>query len=174
MNIFFFSLMLREMLFLRFLFFQLISVSSSSEQLDRQRTSISASQRNERVKRLFAVKFSKSAANNKASVDIGDRNLASSKDKDRQASSQNTTEDIQQRLSEISRILSKKADDYYGILGVSRYASEDSIIQQYRKLSLLVHPDKIKAPGALEATQRVNKARDELMKPFHNRDQSVN
>ena len=171
MNIFFFFLRLREMLFLQFLFFQLIFLSSSSELLNRQRTSISASQRNERIKRLFAVKSSKPTVNHKASPD---RNLASSKDKDRQASSQNTTEGIQQHLSEISRILSKKADDYYGILGVSLHASEDSIIQQYRKLSLLVHPDKIKARGALEATQRVNKARDELMKPFHNRDQSVN
>lgn len=38
--------------------------------------------------------------------------------------------------------------DWYGILGVSPHADEDTLRKQYRKLALLLHPDKNKAKGA--------------------------
>eukprot|EP01065_Artemidia_motanka_P008518 TRINITY_DN1429_c12_g1_i1.p1 TRINITY_DN1429_c12_g1~~TRINITY_DN1429_c12_g1_i1.p1 ORF type:complete len:283 (+),score=82.60 TRINITY_DN1429_c12_g1_i1:81-929(+) len=41
--------------------------------------------------------------------------------------------------------------DYYGIFGVSRNATSAEITKAYRKLSLKVHPDRNRAPGAEEA-----------------------
>ncbi|KAL8167187.1 hypothetical protein V2J09_008686 [Rumex salicifolius] len=48
--------------------------------------------------------------------------------------------------------------DYYAILGVEKTCSMDEIKKAYRKLSLKVHPDKNKAPGAEDAFKKVSKA----------------
>ncbi|CAF2163894.1 unnamed protein product [Rotaria magnacalcarata] len=71
---------------------------------------------------------------------------------------------IQQDLAEIKRILSKKEHDYYGILNIDKDATQDKIVTAHRKLTLIVHPDKINVSGATEATQRLNKARIVLLK----------
>jgi len=49
------------------------------------------------------------------------------------------------------------------MLGVSEGADDDDIRNQYRKLALLVHPDKNKAPGAQQAFQALKKAFDAIM-----------
>lgn len=51
-----------------------------------------------------------------------------------------------------------KNKDYYAILGVERSCSVEEIRKAYRKLSLKVHPDKNKAPGAEDAFKLVSKA----------------
>ncbi|GMH20050.1 hypothetical protein Nepgr_021891 [Nepenthes gracilis] len=48
--------------------------------------------------------------------------------------------------------------DYYAILGVEKTCSVEEIRKSYRKLSLKVHPDKNKAPGAEDAFKKVCKA----------------
>ncbi|KAJ4708286.1 Chaperone protein dnaJ 49-like [Melia azedarach] len=52
----------------------------------------------------------------------------------------------------------KKKKDYYDILGVEKSCSVEDVRKAYRKLSLKVHPDKNKAPGAEEAFKAVSKA----------------
>ena len=52
----------------------------------------------------------------------------------------------------------KKKKDYYEILGLEKSCSVEDIRKAYRKLSLKVHPDKNKAPGAEEAFKSVSKA----------------
>ncbi|KAF0927682.1 hypothetical protein E2562_035600 [Oryza meyeriana var. granulata] len=52
----------------------------------------------------------------------------------------------------------RKNKDYYAILGVERSCSVEEIRKAYRKLSLKVHPDKNKAPGAEDAFKLVSKA----------------
>ncbi|KAL8142826.1 hypothetical protein V2J09_015858 [Rumex salicifolius] len=52
----------------------------------------------------------------------------------------------------------KRSKDYYAILGVEKACSMEEIKKAYRKLSLKVHPDKNKAPGAEEAFKKVSKA----------------
>ncbi|KAK4405555.1 Chaperone protein dnaJ 49 [Sesamum angolense] len=56
----------------------------------------------------------------------------------------------------VRQIKTKK--DYYAILGVEKSCSVEEIRKAYRKLSLKVHPDKNKAPGAEEAFKKVSKA----------------
>ncbi|KAH7286487.1 hypothetical protein KP509_32G009200 [Ceratopteris richardii] len=48
--------------------------------------------------------------------------------------------------------------DYYEILGVAKDCSVEEIRKAYRKVSLKVHPDKNKAPGAEEAFKSVSRA----------------
>lgn len=52
----------------------------------------------------------------------------------------------------------RKKKDYYEILGLERSCSVEDVRKAYRKLSLKVHPDKNKAPGAEEAFKAVSKA----------------
>ncbi|GLT98463.1 hypothetical protein SLE2022_159670 [Rubroshorea leprosula] len=52
----------------------------------------------------------------------------------------------------------KKKKDYYEILGLEKSCSVEDVRKAYRKLSLKVHPDKNKAPGAEEAFKAVSKA----------------
>jgi len=52
----------------------------------------------------------------------------------------------------------KCSKDYYAVLEITRDASENVIKKQYRKLALLMHPDKNSAPGAEEAFKVVSQA----------------
>lgn len=52
----------------------------------------------------------------------------------------------------------KKKKDYYEILGLERSCTLEDVRKAYRKLSLKVHPDKNKAPGAEEAFKAVSKS----------------
>ncbi|XP_057450881.1 uncharacterized protein LOC130742799 [Lotus japonicus] len=48
--------------------------------------------------------------------------------------------------------------DWYGILGVSPFADEETVRKQYRKLALTLHPDKNKCLGAEGAFKLVSEA----------------
>ena len=52
----------------------------------------------------------------------------------------------------------RRNKDYYAILGVGRSCSTEEIRKAYRRLSLKIHPDKNKAPGAEDAFKMVSKA----------------
>lgn len=52
----------------------------------------------------------------------------------------------------------KKKKDYYDLLGLEKTCSVEDVRKAYRKLSLKVHPDKNKSPGAEEAFKAVSKA----------------
>lgn len=52
----------------------------------------------------------------------------------------------------------RKTKDYYQILGLEKECTAEEIRKAYRKVSLKVHPDKNKAPGADEAFKLVSKA----------------
>ncbi|CAL0320076.1 unnamed protein product [Lupinus luteus] len=61
-----------------------------------------------------------------------------------------------EQISVIREIRRKK--NYYEILGLEKSCTVDDARKAYRKLSLKVHPDKNKAPGAEEAFKSVSKA----------------
>jgi len=71
--------------------------------------------------------------------------------------------------SSAARALIAKKDDYYAILNVSRGATEVEIKKSYRKLALVFHPDKNKAPEAEEAFKLVNSAFQCLSDPVKRR-----
>lgn len=62
----------------------------------------------------------------------------------------------EEQLTTVHQI--KKQKDYYQILGLERSCTVEDVRKAYRKLSLKVHPDKNKAPGAEEAFKAVSKA----------------
>ncbi|GFY80915.1 DnaJ heat shock amino-terminal domain protein [Actinidia rufa] len=62
----------------------------------------------------------------------------------------------EEQISIVREIKGKK--DYYEILGIEKNCTDDDVKKAYRKLSLKVHPDKNKAPGAEEAFKNVSKA----------------
>ncbi|CAO2183711.1 unnamed protein product [Urochloa humidicola] len=59
---------------------------------------------------------------------------------------------------EVVRQVKKHSRDYYQILGLEKDCTVEDVRKAYRKLSLKVHPDKNKAPGAEDAFKAVSKA----------------
>lgn len=50
----------------------------------------------------------------------------------------------------------KSCKDYYEILGVNKESTDSDIKKAYKKLALVLHPDKNRAPGAAEAFKGFN------------------
>ncbi|XP_058749611.1 uncharacterized protein LOC131622586 [Vicia villosa] len=72
-------------------------------------------------------------------------------------------EDVPQFLTTIDIYISAENKvsgemDWYGILGVSPFADEETVRKQYRKLALTLHPDKNKSLGAEGAFKLVSEA----------------
>ena len=55
--------------------------------------------------------------------------------------------------------------DYYGILGVSKEASQEEIQSAFRRLARTCHPDRNGAPGAEEEFKEISEANDVLSDP---------
>jgi hypothetical protein len=73
---------------------------------------------------------------------------------------------------EIARILregEKDEPNWYAVLGISRRASAQSVKDSFRRLVLLIHPDKTASRGAQEAFQLVQEAYESLSSPGERR-----
>lgn len=62
---------------------------------------------------------------------------------------------------------------YYKTLGVSRDASEEVIRKAYRRLALVLHPDKNKAPKAEDAFKKVSRIASTLLDPQERRSYDI-
>ncbi|KAF8431034.1 DnaJ domain-containing protein, partial [Terfezia claveryi] len=65
----------------------------------------------------------------------------------------------------VDRVRKCKGTDYYAILDVEKEITADGIKKAYRRLALVMHPDKNGAPGADEAFKLVSKAFQVLSDP---------
>jgi len=63
----------------------------------------------------------------------------------------------------VNQINSIPAHQFYELLGVAEDADESEIRNQYKKLALMVHPDKNKQPGADQAFKTIKRAFDAIM-----------
>lgn len=87
---------------------------------------------------------------------IRHRNPSSGQSSSSSSSSSATASYTEEQIVIVKEIRRKK--DYYDILGLDKSCSVEEVRKAYRKLSLKVHPDKNKAPGAEEAFKAVSKA----------------
>ncbi|CAK7352692.1 unnamed protein product [Dovyalis caffra] len=71
-------------------------------------------------------------------------------------SSSSSTSYTEEQIAIVREIRKKK--NYYEILGLEKSCSVEDVRKAYRKLSLKVHPDKNKSPGAEDAFKAVSKA----------------
>uniref|UniRef100_A0A060TD40 ARAD1B21340p n=1 Tax=Blastobotrys adeninivorans TaxID=409370 RepID=A0A060TD40_BLAAD len=62
------------------------------------------------------------------------------------------------QMAAVNRVRKCRVTDYYAILDIESPSSEAEIRKAYRKLALIMHPDKNGAPGADEAFKMVSKA----------------
>ena len=60
--------------------------------------------------------------------------------------------------AEHARLILSRRSDYYALFSVSRTATETEIKKSYRKMAVLVHPDKNRAPEAEEAFKLLSSA----------------
>ena len=67
-----------------------------------------------------------------------------------------------EQASLVQRICSCR--DSAEVLGVSRSSSKDDVLKAYKKLAVLLHPDKNLAPGSDEAFKVISRAKDELLR----------
>lgn len=69
----------------------------------------------------------------------------------------------------VNRVKGCRPTDYYAVLDIESVATEGEIRKAYRKLALIMHPDKNGAPGADEAFKMVSKAFQILSDPAKKR-----
>ena len=75
----------------------------------------------------------------------------------------------------MSSLLNCKGKDAYSILGVSPECSQEQIRKHYKKIAVLVHPDKNKQPGAEEAFKVLQRSFELIGEPENRKsyDQSL-
>jgi hypothetical protein len=164
-----------------FLFLLLVLICELIDTTHQNDLSLLTNNYTPRIKRFLFGKFFKPKSNsqtrskyNQEEDILLDGDLYVPDDNEEELQRESKEEYTQQELSEINRILSRKENDYYGILGIDTKATPDIIESTHKKLISRVHPDKFDVFGATEATQRLNKARDELLEKFKNQNQSMN
>ncbi|XP_049300933.1 dnaJ homolog subfamily B member 14-like [Anopheles funestus] len=69
----------------------------------------------------------------------------------------------QEQANAVKRV--QKCKDFYEVLGVSKEATDSEIKKCYKKHALQLHPDKNKAPGAMEAFKSLGNAVETLTDP---------
>ena len=68
---------------------------------------------------------------------------------------------VQAKAEEI--IAASKRSAFFEVLGIASTATEREVIVSYRRLALLLHPDKTSAPCSLEAFKAVSNAKDAIL-----------
>lgn len=66
---------------------------------------------------------------------------------------------------EVDRMLSSPKDSHFELFKLPPYATEELIKKHYKKLSVLIHPDKCQHDGAADAFHLLTTAYNELLKP---------
>ncbi|PVD37526.1 hypothetical protein C0Q70_00120 [Pomacea canaliculata] len=100
------------------------------------------------------------------------RRMASASAQEFSENKENTDHDYTpEQLEAVKRI--KKCKDYYEVLDVKKDCLENDLKKAYRKLALLMHPDKNKAPGATEAFKAIGNAYAVLSDPDKRRKYDV-
>nr|XP_014353181.1 PREDICTED: dnaJ homolog subfamily B member 14 isoform X2 [Latimeria chalumnae] len=117
---------------------------------------------------LEAVKKNGSTAGNGAYCRKPASSADASKPGNEKDSSPSSTGEIaksytKEQLEGVQRI--KKCKDYYEVLEISKYTTEEDLKKAYRKLALKFHPDKNHAPGATDAFKKIGNAYAVLSSP---------
>uniref|UniRef100_A0A182MVM8 J domain-containing protein n=1 Tax=Anopheles culicifacies TaxID=139723 RepID=A0A182MVM8_9DIPT len=105
---------------------------------------------------------SKPSSGNAAGAD-GTRRRAAQREEEKPAEPKLNVDYTQEQANAVKRV--QKCKDFYEVLGVSKEATDSEIKKCYKKHALQLHPDKNKAPGAMEAFKSLGNAVETLTDP---------
>uniref|UniRef100_A0A182SHH3 J domain-containing protein n=1 Tax=Anopheles maculatus TaxID=74869 RepID=A0A182SHH3_9DIPT len=127
-------------------------------------------QAEELLKRVKTARSKPSSGNSTSGTAGGTANGASStrkrhvnREEEKPAEPKLNIDYTQEQADAVKRI--QKCKDFYEVLGVSQEATDSEIKKCYKKHALQLHPDKNKAPGAMEAFKSLGNAVETLTDP---------
>ena len=71
-------------------------------------------------------------------------------------------EEKRKQLEDIRRVLSERSNGHYAVLDIQMSTRQAGIVKRYKALSLRLHPDKNKQPGAEAAFKCIGEAKEVL------------
>uniref|UniRef100_A0A182VQV1 J domain-containing protein n=1 Tax=Anopheles minimus TaxID=112268 RepID=A0A182VQV1_9DIPT len=144
------------------------NIEKAEKMLKKSQSLYPLAQAEELLKRVKAAGSKASSGNTARTGGTADgasstRRRTVQRDEEKPAEPKLNVDYTQEQANAVKRV--QKCKDFYEVLGVSKEATDSEIKKCYKKHALQLHPDKNKAPGAMEAFKSLGNAVETLTDP---------